>query len=278
MAWSEDPAFIAQIARAAETDSEKNVSTKLSNGISARAGVNAAQLAQAGWPGAKDPFFGQNGGHFPSLASVHHPDKITRGLGKTYYVEVCFKPYPGGRPTGAPTMAALAIANKNNINTDNIADVILHLSPQATAAHYATPYTVGAYPTMNALWSYYFVVASALYRKSATAENFTENKIRDPKLQALVKKVKLADLDKLEGVELEVVMKDGRKYTEYVRAALGNPDNPLSRDGLIAKFKEQVEFSRLIEKPAMEGLIDLIENLETVNNIKTITRLAGKQG
>ena len=272
-----DPAFIAAITRAEATDSEKNVSTKMSNGKSARSGINAAQLAKAGWPGVKDPFFGQNGGHYPSLASVHHPDKITRELGKTYYVEVCFKPYPGGRPTGAPTEAALAIAQKHNINTDDIADVILHLSPVATAAHYATPYAIGDYPTMNALWSYYFVVASALYRKSATAENFTEKKIRDPKLQDLIKKVKLGDLDKPEGVELEVVMKDGRRFSEFVLTALGNPSNPLSRDGLIAKFIEQVEFSQLVDKKDAEEAIKLLENLEEVDNVKKITRLAAKR-
>jgi len=278
-AWQgvRDPSFIAQMARAAETDSEKNVSTKMSNGKSARNGINAAQLAKAGWPGVKDPFFGQNGGHYPGLASVHHPKKITGDLGRTYYVEVCFKPYPGGRPTGAPTMAALAISNKHNINTDDIADIILHLSPVATAAHYATPYVIGDYPTMNALWSYYFVVASALYRKSATAENFTEKKIRDPKLQALIKKVKLGDLDKPEGIELEVVMKDGRKFTEFAGSALGNPDNPLSRDGLIDKFMEQVEFSQLIDKNDAKEAIKLLENLEQVDNIKKITKLAARR-
>jgi len=41
---------------------------------------------------------------------------------------------------------------------------------------------------MNALWSFYFAVGSTLYRKSSKDENFMEDKIRDPKLQALIKK------------------------------------------------------------------------------------------
>lgn len=271
-----DPSFIAAMERARDADNEKNVGTKLSNGITARIGINAAQLAQAGWPGVKDPFFGQNGGHYPSLASVHHPDRITKELGKEYIVEVCFKPYPGGRPTAAPTQAALSIAKNHNINTDDIAEVILHLSPVATAAHYSTPYVIGDYPTMNALWSYYFCVASALYRKSATAENFTEAKIRDPKLQTLVKKVKLGYLDKPEGIELEVVMKDGRRLSEYVRMAYGDPSNPISRDDLIAKFMEQVEFSRLVNKKDAQRLIGVLDELEEVDNVKTITDLAAR--
>ena len=153
----------------------------------------------------------------------------------------------------------------------------MHLAPQATAQHYATPYALGDFPTMNALWSYYFVVASALYRKSATAENFTEKKIRDPRLQALIKKVKLGYLDRPNGVELEVIMKDGRRYTQYKGYPVGDPGTDLSRDGLIAKFKEQVEFSRLIDKEDMEKTIELLENLEKVRNIRMITRLASQR-
>ncbi len=272
-----DPSFIATMERASKEDSQKDVSTKLSNGISARNGVNAVQLAKAGWPGVRDPFFGQNGGHFPGAASVHHPDMISRDLGKKFIVEVCFKPYPGGRPTGAPTEAALLIARDNDLNVDDIDQVILHLSPAATAAHYATPYVIGEYPTMNALWSYYFAVASALYRKSAAAENFTEIRVRDPRLQALIKKVKLGYLDKPEGIELEVIMTSGKRFSQYVRTATGDPSNPLSRQGLIDKFMEQVQFSGLVSLKDAERIIRLVEGLEEVADVSSITRLAAKR-
>ncbi len=272
-----DPVFIAAVEGVAQQDAEKSVSTKLSNGISARNGINAVQLARVGWPGVKDPFFGLNGGHFPGLPSVHHPERITGDLGKKFIVEVCFKPYPGGRPTAAPTAAALAIARKHNVNTDEVEEIRLNLSPVATAVHYATPYVIGDYPSMNALWSYYFAVASALYRKSATAENFTEAKIRDPRLQALIKRVKLGYLDRPQGIELEVRMKDGRRFAEYVGTMLGDPADPLPREGLLAKFFEQVEFSKLVQKRDAEKIVELVENLEAVGDVSSIARLARRQ-
>ena len=259
---------------ASKQDSEKTVSTKLSNGVSARNGINAVQLGKAGWPGVKDPFFGQNGGHFPGLRSVHHPERITGDLGKKFVVEVCFKPYPGGRPTAAPTAAALAIAGKHNLNTDEVEEITLYLSPVATAAHYATPYVIGDYPSMNALWSYYFAVANALYRKSAAAENYIEAKIRDPKLQGLIGKVKLGYLDKPDGIELEVRMRDGRRFAEYVRTSLGDPAEPLPREGLIAKFMEQIEFSGLVQTKDAEKMVELVEGLEKVGDVSSITGLA----
>jgi 2-methylcitrate dehydratase PrpD len=235
-------------------------------------------MAKAGWPGVKDPFFGERGGYYPGLMSCNRRERITANLGQKYIVEQVFKPWPGGRPTNAPTEAALNIVRKNNINTDDITEITLFLSPAAAAVHYSKPYLIGDYPTMSSLWSFYFAVGSTLYRKSSKNENFTEEKIRDPKLQALIQKVKLDNLDKAEGIELQVKMKDGRIFSEYVARALGEPYRPMSRDDLIAKFMEQIEFSKLVNNQHAKKLVKLLERLEEVNDISEITSLAVKKG
>ncbi len=269
-----DPFFLAQISRGGY---EETVGTKMGNGIEARNGINAAQLAKAGWPGLKDPLFGERGGYYPGLASCNRAERITQDLGKRHIVEQVFKPWPGGRPTNAPTQAALAIVNKHDFSTDDIEEITLFLSPAAAAIHYSKPYIIGDYPTMNALWSFYFAVGSTLYRKSSKDENFMEDKIRDPKLQDLIQKVKLDDLNKAEGIELQVKLKDGRTFSEYVDRAIGEPYKPLSRDGLISKFTEQIEFSRMISNANAKKLIILLEKLEEVGNIREITQLAVKE-
>jgi 2-methylcitrate dehydratase PrpD len=269
-----DPFFLAQLAKGGY---EETVGTKMGNGIEARNGINAAQLAKAGWPGVKDPLFGERGGYYPGLSSCNRAERITQDLGKKHIVEQVFKPWPGGRPTNAPTEAALAIVSKHEFNTDNIEEVTLFLSPAAAAVHYSKPYIIGDYPTMNALWSFYFAVGSTLYRKSSKIENFTEEKIRDPKLQALIHKVKLGDLDKAEGIELQVKLKDGRTFSEYIARALGEPYRPMPRNVLIAKFMEQIEFSRMVTSKNTEKLITLLERLEEVDDIREITKLAAKR-
>jgi 2-methylcitrate dehydratase PrpD len=268
-----DPVFQAQLAKGGY---EENTSVKLVQGLAAKRGINAAQLAQAGWVGPKDAFFGERGGYYPGTASCNRIDRVTADLGKRYHVEQVFKPYPGGKPTHAPTDAAIALATKNNINIDDIEEVLLHLSPPATAMHYAKSYIVGDYPTMNALWSYYFSVASALMRRSSKNQNFTREYILDPRLQALIKKVKLADLDKPVGVEVEVKMKDGHRFSEYMSVASGEPAKPMTRDDLIAKFMEQVEFSQAVSQDNADKLVELLEKLEEVDNIKKIVQLAVK--
>lgn len=268
-----DPNFIAALASGGY---EETTSVKLNNGLEALRGIVSAQMAQAGWSGVRDAFFGR-GGYYPGIESVNHPERVTKYLGQRYYVEQVFKPYPGGKPTHAPTDAALAVVRKHSFNIEDIQEVILHLSPPATAMHYAKPYTVGEYPTMNALWSYYFAVASTLVRKCSRNENYTEENILDPRVQGLIKKVRLASLDKPVGVEVEVVMQDGQRYAEYVKTASGEPSTPMTWDDLVAKFMEQVEFSQMVSRSDAEKLVELIEKLEDIKDIREIIKLAVKQ-
>jgi len=251
---------------------------KLSQGTSARSGVNAAELARAGWTGLEDPLFGAHGSYYSSFAGCEHPERIIEGLGKVYHAEIVFKPYPGGRPTHAPIDAALALARKHEFDADDIEEAVLRTSPPATAAHYAKPYKVGDYPTGDALFSYRYSVASALVRKHARNEDYDEEHIRDPKVQALIARTRLEGLDRPEGVELEVRLKDGRLLREYVPVALGEPSNPLSREGLAAKFMTQVEYSQTVSTSDAEKLLKLLARLEEVDDAGRLVELAAKRG
>ena len=252
---------------------------KLSQGTSARSGIVAAELAKGGWTGIRDPLLGRSGYYQTFTQGCDYPEKLTRDLGKKYYVELVFKPYPGGRPTHTCIDAALALVRKHDINVDDIEKATLRLSPPMRYGHYMKPYKVGDYPTGDALFSYKYSTATALVRKSVTAENFTEEAIRDPKVQTLIGKLELAeDLDEEDGVKLEVKMKDGRTLSEYVREAIGEIPNPLSRDALVAKFMGQVEFSQTVSQQDAQRLVDLLDRLEEVDNVNKIVELAVRRG
>lgn len=250
---------------------------KLSQGDSARNGILAAELAKGGWTGIEDALMGRGGYYASFTRGCDHPEVLTDELGKKYHVEVIIKPFPGGRPTHTPITAALALTGKRDINADDIQEVILHISAPMKYGHYMRPYKVGAYPTGDALFSYKFSTASALYRKSATNANYTEEQIRDPRLQALIGKVKFADSTKPGGVELEVRMNNGQVYTEYTTAAIGDLPDPLTGETLNAKFMEQVEFSQTVSEKDAKKIIRMVENLEEIEDIREIVQLAVKR-
>ena len=248
---------------------------KLSQGTAARSGVNAAQLARGSWIGISDPLTS----YYASFTGgVTQPDMITRELGKKYYVEQVFKPWPGGRPTNAATQLAITMAKKYDIKADEIETAVYRTSPGiATAAHYTKPYKIGNYPTGDALFSFVYAVANGLSTRTSTGNNFTEDGIRNPQTQALIKRVTLETLDKPEGVELEVRMKGGGIFTEYLLMAVGDPSNPLSREDLIQKFMDQVEFSEKVAGNDAKKIIEMVEHLEEIDNVQKIIEFAVKK-
>jgi 2-methylcitrate dehydratase PrpD len=250
---------------------------KIGQGTMARGGIISALMARKGWTGAIDPFFDPGAGLFSNR--LDHPEMLTKDLGGKFYVEEVFKLYPGGWPTQAPAAAAIEISNKYHLKTDEIEEVILRTSPGiSTATHYARPYKVGVYPTGDALFSYKYAVANGLVRGTARNKDYTEEAVRDPEVQTLIKKVKLAlaELSASEGVELEVKMKDGSRFNQRVARAHGEPSSPLSQNTLISKFMEQVNFTQIISQKRAEKLIELIQNLEDVDDVSKILKFSVK--
>jgi 2-methylcitrate dehydratase len=257
---------------------------KLSQGSSARSGILAARLAQAGWTGILDPF-GPKNSYFAVFAreGVNSPEKLTEDLGKKYLVGIHHvKMHPGGGPTQTTTPAAIEFATKHDIKAEDIKEVILRISPaHAAHPHYAKPYKVGDYPTADSLFSYKYSVANGLVRRTGQNKDYTEEAIRDPKVQNVLSNMTLTELDKPVGFEIEVTMKDGRTVTEYYESYIGGaPGEPVtlpSRDATMDRYMEQVEFSQLVSKKDAEEIVRLLDGLEEVDNVAKIVELAVKR-
>jgi len=253
-----------------------SASFKMGYGKAARYGIIAAQLAKGGWIGAEDPLFGEHGSYYGHPCD--HPEILIKDLGKKYYMEAVFKPYPGCRLTHAGIDAALALVSKHEIQVKDIEEVTLILSPTAKNDHCWKPFQIRSYPTGDALFSYRYSVATALVRKRVINENFTEESIRDPEVQALIGKIKLAEPTQAQGVELRLRMRDGRLLSESVTVARGDITTSLSRDEMVAKFMTQVEFSQTVDRGNAGKLLQALERLEEVADIHNIIELAVKTG
>lgn len=267
-------------------DEEGGHTFKLNQGTSARDGIFAAELAKIGWTGASDPLLGR-WGYYENFAGgvCDRPELLIENLGKKFYHETQCKAYPGGGPMHAPYEAALAIANKYNIKPEEVEEITLFVVRKSQ--WYAKPFKTGKYPLCNALFSYYYAVATALVRKSVSLENFTDEAILDQRIQQLIPKIKLEEIpkEKAEGwkgitpfsVELHVKMKDGQEFIERVNAARGmHPGLYLSREEIIAKFMAQVRFTNAITEENARRLIELILRLEEVDDVSQLVGLMVK--
>jgi 2-methylcitrate dehydratase PrpD len=250
-------------------------SFKLPQGLAAQAGIFSAELASKGFTGIKDPLLSRHG-YFALYCRNYNPEILTRDLGRRFYADSVFKPYPCCTTNHGAIESILKIVHSNkNIEAEYIDEVIVNVAPTILDMFAGQPFEIGDVPQVNATFNLQYNVANALLRKSVRLEHFTEEFIRDPKVLDLVQKVKLtASKPSLKALaaEVEVKMK-GRRYSACVDMPRGHIIyNPLTKQELLEKFRANVTFSQIVAEKNAEKLLSMIEMLEDVDNVAEIIK------
>jgi len=248
---------------------------KLPQGLSARAGVFSAQLAKAGWTGPEDALFSKFGYYQMFTEGCQKPEALTINLGKAYYADGTFKPYPCCRIPHAALDCALSLMKKHDIRAEDIEEVILDLDQGGIDHKCGEPFTIGDFPHGNAAFSYEYVMATALMFGAVKPEHMTEKAIRNPEVMEFIRKIKFnAATDvKFEAARLKLKLKDGREFVESQETARGAPKNPLSKDDILAKFWTNVEFCGKIERDKAITFLTAVENLEELDSVRKLVPL-----
>jgi 2-methylcitrate dehydratase PrpD len=240
---------------------------KLPQGLSARNGIFSAQLAKAGWTGPDDALFGQFGYFHLYTEGCRNPELLDKDLGKRYYSDGTFKIYPCCRKNHAAIDCALAITSRHAIRIDDIQEIILYVTPGSLNHICGHTFRIGKFPHANAAFSLQYTVATALLKNGVRPEHFIEKSIRDPEVIAVANNIKLVEWPESE-TKLNIIMKDGREIAETCRFARGDSvNNAIGKDEIIAKFWNNVEFSQVIPREKVAGLLNVLEKLDEIDDV-----------
>jgi 2-methylcitrate dehydratase PrpD len=264
-----------QLSGSLQTVIDKTTSFKLCQGLSAQKGIFSAQLAGAGWTGAEDALFGNFGYYHLYTEGCRNMDALTKDLGEKYYSDGTIKPYPCCRTIHASIDCAITLAQKNNINAQDIKEARLYVSPKGFPMC-GKPFKPGAFPHADAIWSYQYTVATALLNKGIGPEHFLEDSIVNPETNDIINRIKLEELPEanLYQARLHVVMEDGNEFIESTDSAKGDPiNNPMTKDELINKFWLNVDFGGTITQSNAERLLADLERIEDIDNVRRITEM-----
>lgn len=258
---------------------------KLYQGLSARAGIFSAELASKGFTGVKDPLLGKYG-YFSLYCPIYHPDILTKGLGKKFYAEAIFKPYPACRCDHSAIDATLKLVHEQDIDAEDIEQVTVSVSPTFLNMFVGQPFEVGDVPQISAAFNLRYHVADVLVRKSMKLEHFTEEFVRDPKVVNLAKEIELVaearqevlgvavDFEKTQRATVKVKMKDGRDLFASVDVPMGDPiHSPLMKEEIREKFRTNVAFSKTVAKENAEKALNMLDRLEEIGDMAGIIRL-----
>jgi len=115
----------------------------------------------------------------------------------------------------------------------------------------------------------------------AALAQFSDEHVNKPAIKELMKKCNIyvePRLTKKRGIFspagiVEIKLKDGKKYSRRVDLAKGNPENPLSQEELIGKFKDCAMTRLPVGK--VDCLLETIMHLEEIEDVTKLMDLTG---
>jgi 2-methylcitrate dehydratase PrpD len=203
-----------------------------------------------------------------------NPAVLSDGLGESFAIaENYIKPYPTCRFTH-PTLEALrAILQDHPLRPSEVDSI--RVSSFKAAAHSGSerPANVEAMR-----FSIPYLVAVMLIQGRPGIEALSEEQLADPHVAELASKVDLLLLPEYDAMRplrsparVEIELKDGSRLVHEVLDCLGDPENPVSRDQVRAKFRRLAEPA--LGSTRAEEFVARMQNLEQEQDFRGLTAL-----
>jgi len=282
----------------------------LTTGIPAQLGVQAAFFAMNGFTGAAD-IIENPIGFCNMMADIPLQFMVTSALGEAWVTDtICYKLYPGCAYIDGIADCMVKILERNpSLNPDGIEEITVYSSILTSVMNdLAIPYASLEYlqkekSPVALNFSIPYNVAVMLIDKELTPKQFTEERILDPKVHELAKKVRImndistsmdilealpsinipslreiikgkfslkdANLEKIKvgfGAKVKIKMKNGKILRSAQKTPLGSPGNyvPLEK-----KYRQEASAIKFPDEK-IQNAIDLVDSLEQLSNIREL--------
>lgn len=247
-------------------------------GRSAQAGVYGALLAARGFTGIEDILEAPYGGFCSTFVEKPNLAHLTQDLGKRFEtLNVGFKPYPccGSNHTSIDALKKI-IHEHPEVKAENVQKICIRTT-RATKLHVGWPYEPNSMTTAQMNLS--FCVAVLLHDRDFFVDQITEKSIRDEAVVRTTKKIEVIEEPEFErlgdegrhGVTLEVVLQNGRRFSEKVLHAKGSDKHPMTREETLHKFR--LLSARVLHRRRLEKLEEMILHLEELDDARKIAQL-----
>jgi len=224
---------------------------RLHCGWAAHAGVSAAQLAGHGFTGPPAALEGRFGFFQAHLHGRFDPGAITDGLGERWEVPgIFFKPYPANHFTHAIVDAA-ADLRAQGVTPEAVAELEVGV-PASVVRTVGEPIERKRQPTTSyeAQFSGPYAAVVGLLGGGglgAALADYAPDLLTAPERTGLMAKTRVvadAECTEIFPHQFPCVLRartaDGREWTAKALVNRGGPDNPLTREQLRTKFRENV--------------------------------------
>lgn len=241
-------------------------------GKAAFSGILAAGLAAEGF--TADPTIIERPLGFLSVFAEGAPaERMIDNLGVTYtFIQpgLAMKIYPSCAATHSVLDGVFHLIEKYDIRSEDVQSVecgLFYLHPNFLVPHYPETGLEGKF-------SLEFCVALALSQRKIQIKEFTDSKVKEPKMKELMKRVtKFIDNGvgreeaQFPGATVTVKLRNGAQYSYKVKKRKGSPSSPLNLEEIKDKF---LDCAQLIH--SKERALRIIESVMKIDQVDSIQK------
>jgi 2-methylcitrate dehydratase PrpD len=258
----------------------------LHTGLAARSALTAFRLAQAGFTAAPDIMEAKAGFFSTYGAPDSDPDVTAEGLGNPFVITnpgIAVKKFPCCYATHRGMDGVLTLRDRLGFDANNVEKVICRMPPGGMhVLIYPRPVT-----GLEGKFSLPYCIAAAVLDGQFSLWSFSDEAVRRHEIAALYDKVDCHETPACRGddpqfdkkssgsrgfVEVEVLLKDGRRDQVRIDVPPGHPKRELTWDDLRAKFMDCAKQAPRISSASAEAAFADIRNLAALNDVGVITR------
>ena len=240
----------------------------------------AAEIAALGFTASPNGLEADRG-FFRAAGGGYSAEMIEGKLGDPWtfrFPGVSIKPHPSGSLTHPGMGAMLELIVKNDVKPRDVKRVTVgtnHNMPNALIHHRPAN-------ELQAKFSMEFCMALLVLERKAGLQQFTDEVVNRPDVQAMIGKVQFgvdpeaeaAGFDKMTTI-IEVELADGRMLRTRADFGKGSPANPMSDAELSDKFRECASWGGL-DRDRIEQVLEVVWKIESLRDVNELTRLLRK--
>jgi 2-methylcitrate dehydratase PrpD len=196
------------------------------------------------------------------------------GLGKPYFLEspgLGLKLHPCSAPQFLAADAALHLKREHSIRFADVEKIAVSIPPLRYQRHYHRDVKTG----LRGKFAINYVVALAFLDGKLEIDTFTDAKANEPQVQEALSRVQVIVDETIPEpgpyCPVSVEMKNGTRFTYTARIAKGHPDNPMTEEEVLEKFRSNAK-SVISEKQSAELIHDM-QHLETIGSVRKLIEL-----
>jgi 2-methylcitrate dehydratase PrpD len=252
---------------------------RLNPGWAGHAGITAAYLARAGFNGPRSVFEGRLG-VLHAYSDAPLPDRLLADLGQSLQVmRVSIKPYACCRYNHGLIDCVLQLRDSHQFALDDVQRIRLGVL-SGGALLVADPIEQKRAPqsVVDAQFSAPYAAAAALVYGSGGMSAYAPENLADPRVRALMARTECyrdgsldADYPRRWPAAAEIHLRDGRVLATRVEFATGEPENPVPREALLAKFESLA--SGVVNNPM--ALAERILELDAAPDLRAFSAALG---